>query len=72
MSIVTETEARKLHHCPACGAKKLADNDMPHVSGWLVCWECFKGEGGFKYSGLDFADWLAQVREDYLQELLAN
>jgi len=48
---LTESEARRLLYCPACGAEKQL--------GCIVCWGCFKYiDNSLKYSPLSFEDWL--------------
>lgn len=55
-TIPTETQARAMTICPACGRGKTYQA--------LVCWNCFKYRQDItplKYSGLSFRDWLRTV-----------
>ena len=49
---ITETEARKMTTCPACGESK--------SEGSVVCWHCFKEHATepLKYSKLSTNEWL--------------
>ena len=57
--LMTGVEARMLPTCPACGTPKASTKtDGPGAP--LVCWgDCWRGPGGFKWSGERFEKWLA-------------
>ena len=46
-----------MNACPKCGTEKAND----HKGAPVVCWgECWRGEGGLKYTNLDIEEWLKE------------
>lgn len=51
-----EKQARMMTTCPKCGASKEAGEHSQ-----IVCWgDCWRGEGGLKYTQLETSQWLKE------------